>query len=112
MRGRTWTALALVAATVAAAGTGSAAAAPTGNYYGVCGKLSANGKTLTVRTVNVRCPLARTLLAKVARLPSPGANKHYPGTYTGLNCAFLKRGGSSIFCTSLVPFRQVVGILG
>lgn len=97
---------------VAAALATGAAAAPSSNYYGVCGKLSAGGKTLTIRTVNVRCPAARALVAKVAKLPSPGVNKRYPGTYSGLNCAFLKRGGSSIFCTSLTPFRQVVGVLG
>ena len=115
MRGRTWTALAAVAA-VAAVGAASATAAPSGNYYGVCGKLSAGGKTLTVRTVNVRCPAARALVTKLAKMPTPRMETpsigHYPGNYAGLNCALLKRGGSSIYCTSLTPFRQVVGVIG
>lgn len=111
MRRRMWTALATVAI-VAAAVAASATAAPTGNYYGVCGKLSAGGKTLTIRTVNVRCPAARAVMAKVAKLPSPGVNKYYVGSYSGLRCAYLKRGGSSLYCTSLTPFRQVVGVIG
>jgi hypothetical protein len=111
MSTRTWmTCVATVAA--AAAMAAGAAAAPSGNYYGVCGKLAANGKTLTVRTVNVRCPAGRALVTRLAKMPSPGANRNFPGTYSGMGCRLLVRGGSSIFCMSLAPFRQVVGVLG
>lgn len=94
----------------AVAGATAASAAPGGNVYGVCGTISAKGKTYQVRTVNVPCRTARGIMTKLAGMPDPGANQHFPGRYFGMACAHLVRGGSSLFCTSLSPFRQAVAV--
>jgi hypothetical protein len=110
MSPRNWAALAGVVA-VAAAGASTATGAPSPNFYGVCGKLSAKGKTYQVRTVNVPCRTARGMVMKIANMPDPGANRPFPGRYNGMGCMHLVRGGSSLFCTSVSPFRQVVAVL-
>ena len=112
-RTRTLASLVTVAllVTVAALATTGATAAPNGNFYGVCGTVSAKGKTYRVRTVNVSCAVGRGIVSTLANKPNPGPNKRYSGKYSGMGCMYLFRGGASIFCTSLTPFRQVVGVL-
>jgi hypothetical protein len=105
---RTWTTIAAVTA-VAAAGATSAAAAPSGNFYGVCGTLSAKGTTYHVRTINVPCKTGRALVSKLLNMRRPGANVQFLGKYSGMGCVFVARGKAGILCTSASPFRQVSG---